>query len=169
MLVTYNTCFAIYLATKQCINFYFRGHISSFMTENNSSRFFWTPGISLTLLSVLFFSLLSRLFSLVFFLSRSLSGLSHRVDKVTEIEHETAKTLPLCPVVGQTRDNPWSWGGSGTIHGLRWVTNGTPQARSYRRRTAVTWSLRRRRSVVAPSSCGRCGRCNVVVDQNGAV
>ena len=44
MLITYITCFAIYLATQQCINFYFRGNISSFMTENNSSRFFWTPG-----------------------------------------------------------------------------------------------------------------------------
>ena len=43
MLVTYITCFAIYLGTQQCINFYFRGNISSFMTENNSSRFFWTP------------------------------------------------------------------------------------------------------------------------------
>ena len=32
------------LATQQCINFYFRGNISSFMTENNSSRFFWTLG-----------------------------------------------------------------------------------------------------------------------------
>ena len=40
MLITYNTCFAIYLATKQCINCYFRGNSSSFMTENNSSRFF---------------------------------------------------------------------------------------------------------------------------------
>ena len=39
MLITYITCFAIYLATQQCINFYFRGNISSFMTENNSSRF----------------------------------------------------------------------------------------------------------------------------------
>ena len=45
MLITYITCFAIYLGTQQCINFYFRGNISSFMTENNSSRFFWTPGI----------------------------------------------------------------------------------------------------------------------------
>ena len=45
MLITYITCFAIYLATQQCINFYSRGNISSFMTENNSSRFFWTPGI----------------------------------------------------------------------------------------------------------------------------
>ena len=40
MLITYITCFAIYLETQQCINFYFRGNISSFMTENNSSRFF---------------------------------------------------------------------------------------------------------------------------------
>ena len=46
MLITYITCFAIYLATQQCINFYFRGNISSFMTENNSSRFFWTPGMN---------------------------------------------------------------------------------------------------------------------------
>ena len=45
MLMTYITCFAIYLATQQCINFYFRVNISTFMTENNSSRFFWTPGI----------------------------------------------------------------------------------------------------------------------------
>ena len=44
ILITYITCFAIYLGTQQCINFYFRGNISSFMTENNSSRFFWTPG-----------------------------------------------------------------------------------------------------------------------------
>ena len=44
MLITYITCFAIYLATQQCINLYFRGNISPFMTENNSSRFFWTPG-----------------------------------------------------------------------------------------------------------------------------
>ena len=44
MLITYITCFAIYLATQQRIHFYFRGNISSFMTENNSSRFFWTPG-----------------------------------------------------------------------------------------------------------------------------
>ena len=44
MLITYITCFAIYLATQQCINFYFRGNISSFMTKNNSSRFFRTPG-----------------------------------------------------------------------------------------------------------------------------
>ena len=40
MLISYITCFAIYLATQQCINFYFRWNISSFMTENNSSRFF---------------------------------------------------------------------------------------------------------------------------------
>ena len=40
MLITYITCFAIYLTTQQCINFYFRGNISSFMNENNSSRFF---------------------------------------------------------------------------------------------------------------------------------
>ena len=40
MLITYITCFAIYLGTQQCIHFYFRGNISSFMTENNSSRFF---------------------------------------------------------------------------------------------------------------------------------
>ena len=40
MLITYITCFAIYLGTQQCINFYFRGNVSSFMTENNSSRFF---------------------------------------------------------------------------------------------------------------------------------
>ena len=46
MLITYITCFAIYLATQQCINLYFRGNISPFMTENNSSRFFWTPGIN---------------------------------------------------------------------------------------------------------------------------
>ena len=46
MLITYITCFAIYLGTQQCIKFHFRGNISSFMTENNSSRFFWTPGIS---------------------------------------------------------------------------------------------------------------------------
>ena len=45
MLITYITCFAIYLATQQCINFYFRRNISSFMTENNSSRFFWTLGM----------------------------------------------------------------------------------------------------------------------------
>ena len=44
MLITDITCFAIYLGTQQCINFYFRGNISSFMTENNSSRFFWTLG-----------------------------------------------------------------------------------------------------------------------------
>ena len=44
MLITYITCFAIYLATQQRINFYFRRNISLFMTENNSSRFFWTPG-----------------------------------------------------------------------------------------------------------------------------
>ena len=44
MLITYITCFAIYLGTQQCLKFYFRGNISSFMTENNSSRFFWTPG-----------------------------------------------------------------------------------------------------------------------------
>ena len=44
MLITYITCFAIYLGTQQCINFYFRGNISAFMTENNSSRFFWAPG-----------------------------------------------------------------------------------------------------------------------------
>ena len=40
MLITYITCFDIYLGTQQCINFYFRWNISSFMTENNSSRFF---------------------------------------------------------------------------------------------------------------------------------
>ena len=40
MLITYITCFAIYLGTQQCINFHFRGNIPSFMTENNSSRFF---------------------------------------------------------------------------------------------------------------------------------
>ena len=40
MLIPYITCFAIYLGTQQCIHFYFRGNISSFMTENNSSRFF---------------------------------------------------------------------------------------------------------------------------------
>ena len=45
MLITYITCFAIYLGTQQCINVYFRGNISSFMTENNSSRFFWTLGM----------------------------------------------------------------------------------------------------------------------------
>ena len=44
MLITYITCFAIYLTTQQCINFYFRGNFSSLMNENNSSRFFWTPG-----------------------------------------------------------------------------------------------------------------------------
>ena len=44
MLMTYITCFAIFLATQQCINFYFRVNTSSFMRENNSSRFFWTPG-----------------------------------------------------------------------------------------------------------------------------
>ena len=49
MLITYITCFAIYLATQQCINFYFRGNISSFMTKNNSSRFFRTPGITTVL------------------------------------------------------------------------------------------------------------------------
>ena len=46
MLITYITCFAIYLGTQQCVNFYFQGNISSFMAENNSSRFFWTPGSS---------------------------------------------------------------------------------------------------------------------------
>ena len=40
MLITYITCFAIYLATQQCIHFYFWGNVSSVMTENNSSRFF---------------------------------------------------------------------------------------------------------------------------------
>ena len=40
MLISYITCFAIYLATQQCIHFYFGWNISSFMTENNSSRFF---------------------------------------------------------------------------------------------------------------------------------
>ena len=43
MLITYITCFTIYLATQQCINFYFWGNISSFMTENNSSRFSGHP------------------------------------------------------------------------------------------------------------------------------
>ena len=52
MLITYITCFAIYLGTQQCINFYFRGNISSFMTENNSSRFFRTPGTLSTLTSI---------------------------------------------------------------------------------------------------------------------
>ena len=46
MLISYITGFAIYLATQQGTNFYFRWDISSFMTENNSSRFFWTPGIT---------------------------------------------------------------------------------------------------------------------------
>ena len=40
MLITYITCFAIYLGTQQCKKNYFRGNNSSFMTENNSSRFF---------------------------------------------------------------------------------------------------------------------------------
>ena len=51
MLITYITCFAIYFGTQQCINFHFRGNISSFMTENNSSRFFWTPGMYAMILS----------------------------------------------------------------------------------------------------------------------
>ena len=57
MLITDITCFAIYLATYQCIYFYFWGNISSFMTENNSSRFFWTPGIFIFNMTVFIFLL----------------------------------------------------------------------------------------------------------------
>ena len=43
MLITYITCFAIYLATQQCINFYFQVTVSSFVTEYNRSRFSGDP------------------------------------------------------------------------------------------------------------------------------
>ena len=46
ILITGITCFVIYVATHQCISFYFRVNMSSLITENNSSRFFWTPGKS---------------------------------------------------------------------------------------------------------------------------
>ena len=74
MLTTYITCFAIYLGTQQCINFYFRGNISSFMTENNSSRFFWSPGIYIYTdfsINVRVCSVLCSLFSVLYVIEKS--------------------------------------------------------------------------------------------------
>ena len=54
MLIAYITCFAIYLAKQQCINLYFRWNISPFMTENNSSGYFWTTGMFFLNMGIMF-------------------------------------------------------------------------------------------------------------------
>ena len=46
MLITYITCFAIYLATQQCINFLFSREYFIIYDIKQSARFFWTPGIT---------------------------------------------------------------------------------------------------------------------------